>query len=66
MLFRSDGFTYEQLQRFEGARARLAAEGLAPTMVHAAASAAAFRVESSRYDMVRAGIALYGVAPFCN
>jgi alanine racemase len=35
-------------------------------MVHAAASAAAFRVPEARFDMVRVGIALYGVAPFPN
>ncbi len=61
-----DSFTYEQLRRFEEARATLRARGLDPPMAHAAASAAAFRVESSRLDLVRAGIALYGVAPFPN
>jgi alanine racemase len=35
-------------------------------VTHAAASAAAFRVERARYDLVRCGIALYGVAPFPN
>ncbi|MFO0605794.1 MAG: alanine racemase [Polyangiales bacterium] len=59
-----DSFTYEQLARFEEARAALRAKGVDPPTVHAAASAAAFRVERARYDMVRCGIALYGVAPF--
>lgn len=59
-----DSFTYEQLARFEAARAVLRAKGISPSTVHAAASAAAFRVERARYDMVRCGITLYGVAPF--
>ncbi len=61
-----DAFTFEQLRRFELARTVLRAHGLHPPMAHAAASAASFRVPSSRYDLVRAGIALYGVAPFPN
>ncbi len=61
-----DSFTYEQLRRFEEAREILRAHGISPPITHAAASAAAFRVESSRFDLVRAGIALYGVAPFPN
>ena len=61
-----DGFTYEQLRRFEEARAVLRAHGVDPPLAHAANSAAAFRVQSSRLDLVRVGIALYGVAPFPN
>ncbi len=61
-----DSFTYEQLRRFEAARAALRAHGIDPPVAHAAASAAAFRVEASRLDLVRVGIALYGVAPFPN
>ena len=61
-----DAFTYEQLARFEAARATLREKGVAPPVTHAAASAAAFRVERARYDLVRCGIALYGVAPFPN
>ncbi len=59
-----DSFTFEQLARFESARATLRAQGIAPPVTHAAASAATFRVERARYDLVRCGIALYGVTPF--
>jgi alanine racemase len=61
-----DSFTDEQLRRFDEARATLHAHGLVAPIAHAAASAAAFRSPSSRLDLVRAGIALYGVAPFPN
>lgn len=55
-----------QLGRFAEARAALAAEGVSPPVVHAANSAAALRVPAARFDLVRVGIALYGVAPFPN
>ncbi len=58
-----DMFSSEQLSRFEAARRRLADAGLSPSMVHAANSAAAIAHPSSRYDMVRCGIAVYGYAP---
>lgn len=53
-----------QLARFDEARRIVFAAGLRPSVIHAANSAAAFRIEESRFDFVRAGIALYGVAPF--
>jgi alanine racemase len=59
-------YTYDQLGRFEEARAVMRSHGLDPRVVHAANSGAAFRVEESRYDLVRTGIVLYGVAPFPN
>jgi alanine racemase len=58
----ADEFTRLQLDRFEKARAELAGEGLHP-MLHAANSAAALVVPEARYDLVRCGIALYGLAP---
>jgi alanine racemase len=56
-------FTDEQLDRFEAAVAELDAAGLRPPMLHAANSAAAIDHPRARYDMVRSGIALYGIAP---
>ena len=41
----------------------LAAAGHRPPMTHVANSAAAIGVPAARRDMVRCGIALYGVAP---
>jgi alanine racemase len=56
-----DDFTREQLRLFAGARAALAARGHAPRIVHAANSAGLFRHGEARFDMVRPGIALFGV-----
>ncbi len=56
-----DAFTKEQLRRFAEARALLAAHGHAPRIVHAANSAGLFRHPEARFDMVRPGIALFGV-----
>jgi alanine racemase len=58
-----DGFTGEQLARFESVRASLRASGLVPDLVHAANSAAAIAHPAARYDVVRCGIALYGYPP---
>jgi alanine racemase len=59
-----DGFTAEQLDRFEQSRRSLALAGLpAPRLLHAANSAGALAHPSSRYDFVRCGIALYGYPP---
>lgn len=59
-----NGFTLTQLERFEDALKSIAAAGLpAPGRVHAANSAGALAWPSSRLDMVRCGIALYGYSP---
>jgi alanine racemase len=58
-----DGFTTEQLARFETVRASLQAAGLVPDLVHSANSAAAIAHPAARYDLVRCGIALYGYPP---
>ena len=52
-----------QLDRFDALLARLAASGHRPPMTHVANSAAAIGVPAARRDLVRCGIALYGVAP---
>lgn len=49
---------------FESALARARAAGLAPELRHIAASAAALTLPESRYDLVRLGIAVYGLSPF--
>jgi alanine racemase len=58
-----DPFTSTQLERFEAARALLEARGHHIPMVHAANSAGALAHPSARLDLVRCGIALYGIAP---
>jgi alanine racemase len=59
-----DPFTGEQLARFEALRSSLEAAGLpAPGRLHAANSAGAIAHASSRLDVVRCGISLYGYLP---
>jgi alanine racemase len=52
-------FAEKQLERF-----RAATEGLQGLTRHAANSAAALRIPSSRLDAARCGIAVYGLSPF--
>ncbi len=52
-----------QQQRFQHVLDQLTERGLRPPVVHAANSAAAMVHPSARYDMVRAGIGLYGIDP---
>jgi len=56
-------FTTEQLAVFGHVVAALDAEGLRPPMLHAANSAAAIDRPQARFDLVRAGIAVYGIPP---
>ncbi|MET7418530.1 alanine racemase [Dactylosporangium sp. NPDC005555] len=52
-----------QLERFSDALAIAAKAGLEPPLRHLANSAGIVDVPASHYDMVRAGLALYGVEP---
>lgn len=56
-------FTDHQLDRFDAVLAALAAAGHHPPLVHAANSAGALAHPRARYSLVRAGIAIYGIAP---
>jgi alanine racemase len=58
-----NGYTSRQLDRFDEACAALRASGVSPVLVHAANSAAALWQPRSRFDLVRCGISLYGLAP---
>jgi len=60
---RDSPVTAAQLAAFEELLASLRAEGIDPGLVHAANSAAAIDVASARFDLVRCGIAIYGIAP---
>jgi len=51
------------LDLFDEGVAEARAAGLAPGLVHAAASAAALRQPDARYNCVRVGLAMYGLAP---
>ena len=53
----------EQLRRFDVARRSAFDAGILPPFVHLANSAALLQLPRSRFDLVRPGIALYGVEP---
>ncbi|MGI8663701.1 MAG: alanine racemase [Acidimicrobiales bacterium] len=57
------GYTALQLSSFDAALVELHDRGIFPKLVHAANSAAALQHPEARYDLVRCGIALYGIAP---
>ena len=56
-------FTDVQLDRFEAVLDQLAEAGISPAIRHAANSATAIVHPRGRYDLVRAGISVYGIAP---
>lgn len=58
-----DPYTGQQLARFEEVLGELRAEGVDPGLVHAANSAGGLAHPASRYDLVRCGIAVYGIDP---
>jgi alanine racemase len=58
-----DPYTDLQIDRFELVVAELAAAGVRPPLLHAANSAGTLFHPRARYDMVRCGIALYGLSP---
>lgn len=58
-----DPFTTEQHDRFCAVVRELAERGVRPPVLHAANSAAAIAHPGTRHDLVRCGIALYGVPP---
>jgi alanine racemase len=56
-------YTAHQLATFEAVRRELARSGFRPPLVHAANSAALLTAPAARYDLVRCGIAVYGISP---
>ena len=59
---RGDAFFGEQLARFR--RGRAAARRAPGLVLHAANSAATLRDPAAHFDLVRAGVAIYGLDPF--
>jgi alanine racemase len=55
--------THWQISRFQALVGQLSQAGLRPPLVHAANSAAALYFPEARYDLVRCGIAIYGLDP---
>jgi alanine racemase len=56
-------FTAVQLRRYDDVLDELAAAGVEPPVRHAANSAGAIAHPGARFDMVRCGIAVYGIEP---
>lgn len=56
-------FAQKQLKRFENSLKIVRGQGFDPSLVHTAASGAAFLYKESHFSMIRAGIALYGLWP---
>jgi alanine racemase len=58
-----DEGTLAQLDDFLGVRDALAADGIRPTVLHAANSAGTIRFPRAHLDLVRPGAAVYGIDP---
>ena len=56
-------YTRKQLEIFHQLVQRLAAEGIAPPLIHLANSAATITLPQAYFNMVRPGLMLYGVYP---
>ncbi len=57
------GVVQQQQQRFETAISQIKALGIVPPRLHLANSAATLTNSALHYDMVRAGLAIYGLYP---
>lgn len=55
---------HEALERFQDAVATARSRGARPEVLHLAASSAGIREPEARFDLVRFGIAAYGISPF--
>ena len=58
-----DDYTASSSRSFEDVRGELAALGIDPPIVHAANSGGLLAHPEAHYDLVRCGIALYGIPP---
>jgi alanine racemase len=56
-------YTRAQLERFQKVLMQLRSRGITFPLVHAANSAALLRLPESRFNMVRLGLAMYGLSP---
>ena len=59
----SDPFTTKQLESFDRTVEEIRVEGIGPSVQHAANSALAINNPEGRYDLVRCGLAIYGLSP---
>src|SRR5207302_11359452 len=58
-----NSYAARQVATFEAVRKELARSGIRPPLVHAANSAGVLTTPEARYDLVRCGISVYGIAP---
>ncbi|WP_218080142.1 alanine racemase [Anthocerotibacter panamensis] len=56
----------QQVERFEAVRIQAQAQGILPPLIHLSNSAGTLLCPSLHYDLVRVGIALYGLSPRPN
>jgi alanine racemase len=56
-------YTRKQLATFSETVSRLRCEGIAPSLIHLANSAATITLSAAYFDMVRPGLMLYGIYP---
>jgi len=56
-------FNKKQLENFKGAVAEAKSAGIAPQVIHLSNSAAAINDADSHFDLLRLGIAIYGLSP---
>jgi alanine racemase len=56
-------YTNQQLEKFQRIIQEVVKQGLRPPLIHAANSAATLNYPNSRYDIVRCGLAMYGINP---
>ncbi|HEV7523349.1 MAG TPA: alanine racemase [Acidimicrobiia bacterium] len=56
-------YTHAQQVTFEGVLAAIRSSGIPTGIVHACNTAGAIAIPDARYDMVRVGIGIYGIAP---
>jgi alanine racemase len=59
----TDPFTWRQLDRFNAVASRLRDARVPPRYLHAANSAAAMCLPETHFDLVRVGVAMYGLSP---
>jgi alanine racemase len=56
-------YTQQQLEKFNHILLQLQNQGIRPELIHASNSAAAINFPAARFDIVRCGLALYGISP---
>ncbi len=56
-------YTQQQLDKFNKILKQMQSQGIRPELIHSANSAAALNFPLSRFDLVRCGLALYGLSP---